>query len=182
MSNSSVAKVEKKAKGKSLKQIEEVIKSFKKDINPKIKHEWEKALKEKKKDQCIIISVSKDKLESADDLVVKKYKALQNSAKQRGKDFNLSLSDVRKLIDRKTCAYTGMRLTYDGGHCPSKATIDRFDPQLGYVKGNVFTVCHSANALKEHLFESGGCRGMSIKQLQKFCKVMTEMGLEGVVG
>jgi hypothetical protein len=80
-----------------------------------------------------------------------KYQSLYNSATKRDLAFDLSLADVGKLLTRKTCYYTGARLKGSG---VSRRTIDRLDADLGYVKGNVVACTHTANQLKNYLFES----------------------------
>jgi hypothetical protein len=91
--------------------------------------------------------------------VSEKLIQLYRSAKNRNLEFNLTIGDVSKLLKRKTCYYTGMKLkrytytddmtsrTIDG------LTIDRIDSSLGYVKGNVVACSHFANLMKERLFE-----------------------------
>ena len=80
-----------------------------------------------------------------------KYQSLYNSAQKREIEFDLSLSDVSKLMSRKTCYYTGARLKGSG---TSRRTIDRLDADKGYVRGNVVACSHTANQLKNYLFES----------------------------
>lgn len=86
--------------------------------------------------------------------VVKKYHQLLVSAVTRGLPFNLTLSDVRKLIKRKTCFYT--KIPFDNTTEAHRRTIDRLDCNLGYVKGNVVACTHEANQMKEHFFEHTG--------------------------
>jgi hypothetical protein len=83
--------------------------------------------------------------------VAKKFLQLQESAKRRDKEFNISLSDVRTLLKKKSCHYTGMSFSDVGNF---KRTIDRVDNTKGYVKGNVVACSHIANQLKEMLVEN----------------------------
>lgn len=51
------------------------------------------------------------------------------------------------------CALTGIRMEEPNGYMPSggKATsisVDRIDPSLGYVEGNVRLICHCVNMFK----------------------------------
>lgn len=87
--------------------------------------------------------------------VASKYMSLHSNAKQRQKDFNLTLVDVRRLLTIKHCEYTGTKLTKAISSPPqlTDRTIDRLDESKGYVQGNVFAVCHQSNALKNVLFE-----------------------------
>jgi hypothetical protein len=47
------------------------------------------------------------------------------------------------------CPILGMTLQYGNGKtCDISASLDRFDPAKGYVKGNVWVICHKANRMK----------------------------------
>ena len=102
--------------------------------------------------------------------IANKWTALQKSAKKRGKEFNLSLSDVRSLMRRKTCAFTGVVLvdTYVGEIPPNLRTIDRLDNDKGYVRGNVVVCSHYINQAK-------GC--LTMKELGGIYKVLKQRGM-----
>lgn len=87
--------------------------------------------------------------------VANKFISLVSNASTRGKEFNLSLADVKRLLTKKRCEYTGIELTKATSTPPNPTdrTIDRLDSSLGYVQGNVFAVSHHANSLKNVLFE-----------------------------
>lgn len=105
--------------------------------------------------------------------VAKKYTQLLCSAKRRNKEFNLTLADVRKLLNRKTCAYTGVRFSSE-----NLRTIDRIDSKKGYVKGNVTAVTDKVNLIKNALLENQGSELLiDIKKLRKFCDKMDELGI-----
>ena len=112
--------------------------------------------------------------------VAKKFLSVRTNAEQRGLDFDLSLRDVRRLLSRKTCYYTGKRMTTARGEPeeatrPDKLTFDRVDNKLGYVKGNVVACCHAANQLKQMIFEQeGGKYRLSPKELLLFGQAMVE--------
>ena len=92
----------------------------------------------------------------SDEDVCRKYIQLFESATKRGKEFDLGINDVRKLLNVKKCAYTGVALYRQPklmDKIPHGKTIDRLDPNKGYVKGNVFAVSHVANQIKNVLFE-----------------------------
>lgn len=112
--------------------------------------------------------------------VATKYQNLYNSAKNRGKDFDLDLGDVRRLLTKKRCSYTGVILTDKYRNSPTKdsdRTIDRLDPQKGYVKGNVYAVSHAANTAKDTLFESSSRRvGIGVDETRKMCEVLKAHG------
>lgn len=97
--------------------------------------------------------VVNDKTKGNDALrVAEKYIQLLQSAKSRKLPFNLTLSDVRALLNRKTCFYT--KEAFGAGN--KKRTVDRLDCNLGYVRGNVVACTEEANSLKEHFFEHTG--------------------------
>jgi len=89
--------------------------------------------------------------------VARKFISMVSGAESRGKTFELTLNDVRKLLKVKKCQYTGVVLdkyhSSEGIINPHGRTIDRLDPNVGYVKGNVYAVSHVANSIKNVLFE-----------------------------
>jgi hypothetical protein len=98
--------------------------------------------------------------------VAKKYLQLQKSAESRNKEFNLSFNDVKRLMKRKTCYYTGQRFTSGGKNAK---TVDRIDATKGYVKGNVVACTHGINSLKEQLIEGDNAPFKdNVKALKKF--------------
>ena len=78
-----------------------------------------------------------------------KFIQLSQSAKKRDKEFTLTLKDVDKLLKQKTCYYTDAEF----GTGDYKRTIDRVDPEKGYVEDNVVACTHWANQFKNDLFE-----------------------------
>lgn len=105
-----------------------------------------------------------------------KYKNLYDSALRRNKEFDLSFSDVKKLLCRKTCSYTGVKFS-SSPESPHHRTIDRLDPNLGYVKGNVYAVTHIANSVKNALFEnSNDVRfRMNLSEVTKMCSTLASL-------
>lgn len=88
--------------------------------------------------------------------IAQKYVQLASNSRRRGKDFDIGIADVRRLLTLKRCEYTGVELTNSDGTdpVPTDRTIDRLDSTKGYVRGNVYAVCHQANQLKNSLFEN----------------------------
>lgn len=82
--------------------------------------------------------------------VAKKYQQVYGSAKARGKEFSLTLADVRSLLKKKTCSYTGAHFTKTG---PNSRTFERVDGDGPYSKDNVIAVTYKANQIKNELFE-----------------------------
>ena len=94
--------------------------------------------------------------ETTDEYIARKFLSVLNSAEKRGKEFNLTLKEVKKLLSRKTCYYTGVTLVNYSEEDPvdNARTFDRIDNEQGYVIGNVVACSHWSNQLKNTLFES----------------------------
>lgn len=113
--------------------------------------------------------------------VIKKYHLLKKGAVSRQKEFKLSLTDVKNLLNRKTCYYTGCKFSdiADSNTCK---TIDRINPNKGYVRGNVVACTKIANSLKNTVLENGSCSLLGTKELtimfEKFLKLSEEKGNE----
>lgn len=83
-------------------------------------------------------------------------KALLGKAKSRAKKngvvFDLKEEDI---TIPEFCPVFGIRLEHNRsgklGPCFSSPSIDRVDPTLGYIKGNVQIISHKANAAKSNL-------------------------------
>ena len=116
------------------------------------------------------ITIKKASLPSnvEDDLLIaRRYQQCFDSATKRGLEFNLSLSDMRSIMKRKRCAYTGIE--FIPGDKKYFMTLERIDNTIGYVKGNVIPVCNFANQLKNTLIEDvTGEFYMTDKVLRKF--------------
>lgn len=86
-----------------------------------------------------------------ENMVAQKYINKVDSSRKRGLEFSLSIADFRKLLLRKRCAYTGVAMTIHRG-CNQQnntdLTIERIDNKIGYVRGNVISVCAAANKVK----------------------------------
>ncbi len=87
-------------------------------------------------------------------MVANKLHQLKNSANIRNKEFNLTFADVKRLVKRKTCYYTGLK--FDQSLNDYQLTIDRIDSNIGYVRGNVVACLNAVNAAKEHMLERDG--------------------------
>lgn len=72
--------------------------------------------------------------------------AAKERAKRSGLAFNLDMSDI---IVPERCPIFSMPLERSGGLANvNLATLDRIEPALGYVKGNVWVISWRANKLK----------------------------------
>lgn len=98
-------------------------------------------------------SVNQTQVKPNDLNIAKKYMAKANEAKKRGVFFNLTFFDMKKLLSRKTCAYTKAKFTED-----NNLSIDRINNSLGYEVGNVIAVSHNANQYKENVWESNNIK------------------------
>lgn len=76
-----------------------------------------------------------------------------NNAKERGIGFSLTLSDMERIVQRKTCYYSGQKLIRENNH-KNRPTFDRKDNSKGYTKENTVVCCHWVNQMKNDLFES----------------------------
>lgn len=102
--------------------------------------------------------------------VANKYRQVHRSAKSRGKEFTLTLADVRRLIKRKTCAYTGVKFEKTGDNI---LTFERVNSDIGYTKQNVIAVSLFANKLKNALFEDKESKTLTTpQQLKKMLEVI----------
>ena len=115
---------------------------------------------------------------SFDERVADYYLMKVVSARDRGIPFDLTVIDVRRLMSRKTCFYTGARFNDFGA--PEKNglnwTIDRKDSTKGYTKDNCVACCSLANNLKNIIFEQEGSGyRLTPAQFRRFAKVMGEI-------
>lgn len=113
-----------------------------------------------------------------DQLVVHKFTKLFESAKKRNKVFELTVSDIRRLLKRKYCHYTGVAMTETNGD-KFERTIDRIDPRLGYVPGNVVACTSFSNQLKNTLFENASLPNfIDFKSMIKMVDTLHELGFD----
>jgi hypothetical protein len=70
----------------------------------------------------------------------------QQRARKEGCPFELTLRDI---IVPKVCPILGIPLLIGTGTAsPNSPSLDRIDPQKGYVPGNVMVISHRANTIK----------------------------------
>lgn len=82
--------------------------------------------------------------------IAKKIIKVQQSAQGRGLDFNLTFSEVKKLLNAKRCYYTATTLN-DTEKDPNQRTFDRVDNTKGYINGNVVACSKEFNQIKNNL-------------------------------
>lgn len=71
-------------------------------------------------------------------------------ARKRGLPFDLQIEDI---VVPDFCPVLGLPLYRNSGgraQGPNSPTVDRIDPDLGYVKGNVRVISARANAIKSN--------------------------------
>jgi len=77
------------------------------------------------------------------------YQVAKQSAKKRGLDFNLDISDI-VIPDVCPIFNTPFKNETRTGRNPRAPSIDRKDSTIGYVKGNVEIISWRANFLKSN--------------------------------
>ncbi len=97
-----------------------------------------------------LISIKQNKTSITLEDVLLKRLQLYRSAVSRNIEFSLDDEDVRTILERKTCYYTGARFRDNTDY---HRTVDRIDNKLGYVKGNVVACTLGANRLKNIILE-----------------------------
>lgn len=85
------------------------------------------------------------------------YFAAEKVAKEKKRDFNISLEFLKKLWEKQggKCAYTGVQMTLprvmrEVNHSVYAASLDRIDANEGYTKDNVEFVCRFVNLGKNN--------------------------------
>ena len=91
--------------------------------------------------------------------VVTKTAAMVRDARRRAKNknvpFEIDLEYVRSIVNNH-CPVLGIALDWScrrsetPSPIPSSPSLDRIDPERGYVKGNVWIISHRANTIKSN--------------------------------
>ena len=99
---------------------------------------------------------NKDKV--LDNLELKMYNGVKYRAKKFNIPFNLELSDI---IIPTECPLLGIPIYKTKGRVKNNTpSLDKINPSLGYVKGNIWVISWKANRTKSNL---------SIEELRMFC-------------
>ena len=81
----------------------------------------------------------------------------RSRSKARGEKTDLDVQYLKEVWDKQDgiCPYTGIKMEIsrtsqdeDIKKTPIKASLDRIDPNIGYLKGNVEFVCYCVNVMK----------------------------------
>lgn len=114
--------------------------------------------------------------------IAKKMINLHQSASSRNLEFDLSFETVKQLISNTHCFYTEREFEENGKFAMS---VDRLDPNRGYVEGNVVACTVDINAKKanltileikqlweklQHYFSTQGAAPVKSKTVGKYSK------------
>ena len=89
-----------------------------------------------------------------DTIIARKYLSKLENAKARGIEFKLTFIAYKNLVRSKKCFYTGIDLSEVEGAADQR-TIDRINPNKGYVSGNVVACCKAMNHMKAVMEKDG---------------------------
>lgn len=79
------------------------------------------------------------------------YNKLKNSAKKRGIEFELSLTDLNEITFPITCPVFGIPLKWNSGKAADDSySFDRIDSTKGYNIENIIITSWKANRLKNN--------------------------------
>lgn len=94
------------------------------------------------------------------------YQAAKGRAKKVGMPFDLDLEYVTELFYQQNgkCALTGVDMQPKSGRM--SPSLDKMDPGLGYVRGNVQWLTWKANAVKQDL---------TMEELFQFCETVLKL-------
>jgi thymidylate synthase ThyX len=77
-----------------------------------------------------------------------KHSSLRESALKRGIHFDLTVQDIMDVGRPKVCKYLEIELDYASTSvAPNSPSVNRVDPSLGYVKGNIEVISNKANSM-----------------------------------
>jgi len=81
-----------------------------------------------------------------------KRKILINAAKKRAKDTNLDFNlDINDIILSQYFPFLGIELQFNHTNARDNSySIDRIDPNKGYIKGNIQIISFKANTIKNN--------------------------------
>lgn len=98
------------------------------------------------------------------EVVTRLLNGARHRAKQLSIKFNIEFSDIDIP---KVCPLRRVPFKVGTGqHTDDSPTLDRKDPRLGYIKGNVWIISHKANRLKSNFTPI---------ELKTFCETVLEL-------
>lgn len=95
-----------------------------------------------------------------DERLVIKWTELRNSAHNRGFEFDVSLKRLRQILNTKRCAFTGVEIHFNPDQSEISVgtgiqahflSIERVDPNIGYIDTNICAMSATINKLKTNL-------------------------------
>ena len=108
-----------------------------------------------------------------DEIIAIKYLNKIKNTKEKGLNFDLTLGQFKRLMNTKTCHFTGIELCTrkpipDREPKFNAITLDRLDNSKGYTKENTVVCCYGWNQIKSEL--ENPCNKFKIKNLIKGTK------------
>lgn len=80
------------------------------------------------------------------------YTNKASNAKSRNINFGLTFEDFKEVYSNKICSVSGNTLTHNqSANGMERYSLERVDPNKGYVRGNVIPMAHDLNQAKSHL-------------------------------
>jgi len=119
--------------------------------------------------------VSTIQKELTDIVAARRYVQMYDNAKDRGIDFQLSIADLKRLLRKTKCHYTG--ILFDHSNPDFRPSFDRVDNSKPYTKDNVVVCMTAVNKLKNDLLENEGALFLGkpdllLKTIGNICKTM----------
>jgi hypothetical protein len=110
-----------------------------------------------------------------DIIACRRYIQAYENARDRGIDFQLTISDVKRLMRKTRCHYTG--ILFDHSIVDFRPSFDRVDKNKPYTKDNVVMCMTAVNHLKNDLLEKEGALFLGrpdllLKTIVTMCKTM----------
>ena len=113
-----------------------------------------------------------DRLINKDDLsyyIKDRYHGAKTRSNNKGITFDITLEYLMDLWNKQNglCAITKLPMTHSilQGKIKTNASVDRIDPKLGYVYGNIQWICNIINVMKST---------MTLNELIGFCELITK--------
>ena len=103
-----------------------------------------------RKNTCASCVVSEQKERHTQDYRKYLLRTARHRAKKANLPFNITEEDL-ELVD--TCPVLGIPLELGKHNNPNSPSIDKVNPELGYVKGNVHVISRRANTIKNNATE-----------------------------
>lgn len=86
------------------------------------------------------------------------YQSARSNAERKNIPFKITIEDLREVYpSNNLCPVLGIPMKMNLGQkhmSDNSPSIDKFDPSMGYVKGNVFIISFLANRIKSNLADS----------------------------